>query len=175
MFRRWQIEEPKYFCGIYSISSPSGHLYIGSSRYINKRWANHKYSLNSQTHHNKILQNAWNKYNGNLEFKLLLICKPQDLIMYEQQFLDFYKPYYNILKIADRPTGIKASPETREKVRKSLLGNKRAAGIRKIPVSLNHRKNLSMAGMGHTVSLETRQKISEAFKKRREYRMSAHV
>lgn len=111
--------------GIYAILSPSGELYIGSSQNIYKRWGQHQYHLIRKTHHNRYLQAAWEKYKGLFEFYILLICAPKDLILYEQQFLDFYTPKYNISKYANRnfnALGVKRSEETKQKISQALLG-----------------------------------------------------
>lgn len=181
----------KYNCGIYSIVSPSGNMYIGSSQNISKRWRAHKKALIDGVHHSNILQNAWHKYNGQFQFNKLLICRQEDLILYEQQFIDFYKPNYNISKTAGSPLGVvhtkefkekiskfqtgnkwmlgrKLSDETKEKVRLSLLGNQRAAKPHKNARSLEHCEKLSKIGLGHIVSMATRQKISDTFRFKRE-------
>lgn len=111
--------------GIYSIVSPSGDLYIGSSSNLEKRWKQHKYHLNRDDHHNYRLKSAWKEFQDNLEFNILLICESKDLILYEQQYLDFYKPLLNISKNANRTfnaLGIKRTEETRLKISFALKG-----------------------------------------------------
>ena len=177
-----------YDCGIYSITSPSGNMYIGSSNNIPKRWNTHRRELNKQIHPNRILQSSWNKYEGNLEFTKLLICEEKDLQLYEQQYLDFYKPKYNISPTAYSNRGIKRteafkenlrklmtgntymkgrklSDETKEKLRISSTGNQYAKGGSGYVPTPEHREKLRKAGMGHFVSEETRKKIGEASKK----------
>lgn len=103
--------------GIYIITSPSGKKYIGSAKNFYNRWKAHRSNLRAGHHHSPPLQRAYNKYGpANLSYKILLICAEEDLIMYEQIFLDGYQPEYNIAKIAGHPTlGRKASAETRAK------------------------------------------------------------
>lgn len=172
-------------CGVYSITSPSGKKYIGSSNNIPRRWNSHKRDLIKGSHHSPFLQNAWNKYSGDLEFKVILICEEKNLQMYEQLFLDNYKPEYNISPTAYSCRGIKRSEEFKNNLRKIMMGNtymvgrklseetKKKVGLASkgnqyakggcgyIPTE-EHRKNLSRAGMGHPVSEETRRKIGEA-------------
>jgi len=177
-----------YDCGIYSITSPSGKMYIGSSNNIPRRWNNHKHELRKGFHHSPYLQNAYNKYLTDLQFKVLLVCEEKDLQLYEQQYLDFYKPEYNISPTAYSNRGIKRteafkenlrklmtgntymngrklSEETREKLRISSTGNQYAKGGSGYIPTLEHREKLRKAGMGHTVSEETRKKIGEASRK----------
>ena len=47
----------------------------------------------------------------------------------------------------------------------SLLGNKRATVNKGYVKTEEHRRNLSLSGMGHQVSDETRKKIGEASKR----------
>lgn len=117
--------------GIYSIVAPSGHKYIGSSINIDRRWGEHLRMLKRQGHVNPILQNAWNKYEGQLEFNLLLICLPEDLLLYEQQYLDFYKPEYNICQVAGNTLGVKLSEESRLKRGEVWRGRKHTEETRK--------------------------------------------
>lgn len=115
-------------CGIYSITSPSGKQYIGSSSNLQKRWTQHKYRLRVNKHANRHLQNAWNKYEGKLEFKPLVICRPEDLLFYEQLLLDNFKPEYNISKYADislNALGVKRTEETKAKISQALKGKSR--------------------------------------------------
>lgn len=61
-------------CGVYSITSPSGGVYIGSAVLVRRRWHQHKITLRGQKHKNPTLQNAWNKYGEEqMTFSLLLI------------------------------------------------------------------------------------------------------
>lgn len=52
--------------GIYCIENKLNHKkYIGQSRDIMHRWRDHKRNLNKNSHDNRYLQNAWNKYGSN--------------------------------------------------------------------------------------------------------------
>lgn len=49
--------------GIYMIiNNINEKKYIGSAKNIDKRWYEHRYTLNKNCHDNSLLQNAWNKY-----------------------------------------------------------------------------------------------------------------
>jgi group I intron endonuclease len=139
--------------GIYQIVNLiNNKKYIGSSSNLPRRIARHKYTLKSNQHFNKHLQNSFNKYGKeNFEFQILLYCDPENLIMYEQLICDFYKTYENDYgyncrvfvesnrgvpvsmppcseetkqKLALINTGKKLSPETKEKIGKSQKGKK---------------------------------------------------
>jgi len=49
-------------CGIYTITTPNGSVYVGSSRNIKSRWSGHRSALRYKKHHSERLQAAWNKY-----------------------------------------------------------------------------------------------------------------
>jgi len=101
---------------IYSITSPSGKRYIGSTHSFNGRKKSHIYALKKGKHHSRPLQRAWDKYCGNLEFKPLLVCKESDLFFYEQLFIDLLKPEYNVSPSASGTRGLTWSAESREKI-----------------------------------------------------------
>jgi group I intron endonuclease len=168
----------KFNCGIYSITAPSGNQYIGSSKTIKKRWSEHKSLLKRNIHTNQALQNSWNKYDGKLEFKQLLVCRIEDLLFYEQLFIDNLKPEYNICTIAGNTLGVKPSQDVREKMSRSQLGRKHSDETRaKISASNTGKKNspehiakMISSKTGHKYgpcSEERKQKISLANKGRK--------
>ena len=176
-------------CGIYSITSifDNSKTYIGSAANFYKRKSGHLKTLKGDRHANKILQNHYNKYGvSDLVFSVLEECDTEALIEREQYYLDTLSPFFNILKIADRRTGVahnvdtklkisvsltgrKASEETRLKMSKSHLGNKSNLG-RKLPEE--HKNNISNATKGNRncagkkQSEETKRKRSASLKGR---------
>lgn len=63
----------KLVSGIYCIRCiPTNKVYVGHSKNIKKRWANHRRKLNRGFHENDHLQNAWNKY-GKWEFHFSIL------------------------------------------------------------------------------------------------------
>jgi len=148
--------------GIYWIRNKiNNHIYIGSS--INMIGRKHKHSrlLNRKAHENSHLQNVYNKYGlKNFRFKILIICDPNMLLFYEQQFLDYFHPQYNICPTAGNNGGHKCSEETKRKISLAHIGYK---------FSKDAKKNMSIAQMGHKrkgwkLSKETKKKISIARK-----------
>jgi len=101
--------------GIYKITSPSGRVYIGSSRDIRARALRHRSYLTTGTHPNRKMQNSFNKY-GELTFDKIYECPPKDLEMWEQIFIDKLKPSLNILQIAYSSKGFKHSDEMKKKI-----------------------------------------------------------
>lgn len=83
-------------CGIYSITSPSGSFYIGSSIDVYSRWTGHKSDLRNKRHHCQPLQRAADKYGLDaLHFTLLGVCSPEEAREVEQATIDIFKPQYN--------------------------------------------------------------------------------
>jgi len=119
--------------GIYKIvNKDNGLFYLGSSKHLHRRWAEHKTLLNSKKHHSKKLQNAWNKYGKNL-FYFEIIEKVEtenNLLEKEQYFLDLLTPWkrgkgYNISKVANSPMkGRKQTKKFREAMKKIVYEKK---------------------------------------------------
>jgi group I intron endonuclease len=110
--------------GIYEIlNTVNGKRYIGSAIKIAQRWKQHKVALRRGVHHSIPLQRAWDKY-GEQAFKFLpvLTCAKSMLLFYEQQLLDKVKPEYNVSPTAGSSLGVKASPATRDRLRVTHLG-----------------------------------------------------
>lgn len=93
----------------------------------------HRHELEKKVHINTHLQNSWNKHGkDNFIFEILVECSPEELLQLEQYYLDFYKPDYNIRKIADRNLGVKMSKVHREhlsKVKRGLIPSKKSLKI----------------------------------------------
>ena len=107
--------------GIYKIQSKvkPDRIYIGSAVHLSKRWTTHLWGLRNNKHHSIKLQRHFNKYGeSDLQFSILLSCDNDDLIRIEQYFIDSYNPYFNECQIAGSSYGRKATPETKEKMRK---------------------------------------------------------
>lgn len=65
--------------GIYAIRhEASDRVYVGQSQDIEKRWNNHRTTLNRDCHHNKYLQRCWNKY-GSDAFVFEILIEEDDL------------------------------------------------------------------------------------------------
>lgn len=144
--------------GIYTITSPSGRMYVGSAKNFKLRRTRHFYELRSGRHDNDILQKAFNKYGEeNLIFSKLLCCEPKDLLMYEQRAIDILKPAYNICLIAGNCLGKKHSIESRAKMSRVQKGK---------VVSEESKTRMSIAQKGRTVSSEHKAKIGAANKGR---------
>lgn len=140
--------------GIYSITSPSGKLYIGSATHFQKRWNKHKMDLRNGSHHNRPLIQAFNKYGmEGLVFSVIIYCDIKDLIFYEQLLMDGIKPAYNTAKLAGSSLGYRFTDEQKAKISASNTGIKRTQETKnKISESLK----------GRVVSEDTKDKMRGA-------------
>jgi len=104
--------------GIYEILNvKNGRRYIGSAVNVSKRWREHLRQLEDGKHHSRFMQRCWNK-NGSdcFVFRVVLSCEKENLLMYEQAFLDFHEPEYNSAKVAGSQLGFRHSEESRAKM-----------------------------------------------------------
>jgi group I intron endonuclease len=107
--------------GIYQIYNPiNNKRYIGSSINVERRLKEHLRNLEKNRHCNDHLQSAYNKYKDVLQFQFLEECEPDECLIFEQYYLDYYKSYirefgYNIDPEA-KYAGKHLSEETKEKL-----------------------------------------------------------
>ncbi len=180
--------------GIYKIVNRiDGKYYVGSTNNFHKRWNfGHKLPLMENRHDNSKLQNAWNKH-GETNFDCMLVESVGDeqLLLVEQKYLDIAKAEpeqcYNLSFIAGKVemtdevrqklskshTGKRLSDETKEKMRRRMLGVQLTLGYRHTEeakrkigdynrggtISEEQKKQISKTLMGHSVSVETREKL----------------
>jgi len=159
------------YCGIYGIFCLSNNkIYIGSTKNMNKRFNDHRYILNINKHKNKHLQNAWNKYGkNNFKFKIIEKYDKYDentILMSERKWINFYYP--NIFNISLDPTqnpmlGRKHSEESKKKMGEINKGNHYALGKRH-SLSKETRKRMSIAFKGRIFTEEHKRKISDGGK-----------
>ena len=112
--------------GIYMITNVvNNKRYIGQSKNISNRKIHHFSRLRGNAHYNKYLQKAFNKYGeNNFIFSVLLYCELFELTKYEQFFVDYFDPEFNILKnCVNSPSGTKRSEEAKLKCRTTFKMN----------------------------------------------------
>lgn len=83
-----------------------------------------------------------------------LVPNKSKLIIREQIWIDFFKPEYNIRKIAKSNFGLKFSNETKAKMRASSIGHRRG-----IKISDETKKLMSLSSIGRKRSYHTREKM----------------
>jgi group I intron endonuclease len=107
--------------GIYAIICLiNDKMYIGSANNLSERWKQHKCRLTVGDHHNKHLQNAWNKYWKH-NFIFVILERTNNLIEREQYWIDLTNCCnknigYNKRIIAESNAGYKCSEETKRKI-----------------------------------------------------------
>ena len=85
---------------VYEIRNSNGWSYIGCSKNIERRWNEHRKSLENNSHINPHLQNAWNKY-GESEFEwnvLLELDSENTMFLEEAKMIESSDMLYNIAK-----------------------------------------------------------------------------
>ena len=160
-----------YKSGIYQIRNKvNGKLYIGSTCNFKKRKSEHfnvGKCLKKGNHHNRYLQRSFNKYGENsFVFEIIFLCSIENLLYYEQKFLDFYvvKNMYNIAPTAGNSLGVKHSKKTKENMRKANLGRKHSEESKK---KMSEAQKGNKNCLGTKLSEETKKKMSEAQKGRK--------
>jgi group I intron endonuclease len=121
---------------IYKIENKvNGRKYIGQhqGKYLSNRLSNHKLQLNNGTHHNKHLQNSYNKYGpDNFIFELIEeVTENQDITEREQYWIDYFLDTYNKRPAAGSNKGIKLSEEHRKNIGEANRGKPKKYSQRK--------------------------------------------
>ena len=153
-------------CGIYQwVNKVNRKRYIGSGVDIERRRNQHVNALRRNAHRNDHFQAAFNQYGEDqFSFEVLRECEPDDLLMWEQVYVDCYDPadLYNINLEVDRAPS--HSENARRKLSESLKG--RVALNKGKKASEQALRNMSEAHKGKVATEETRRKMSEAHKGR---------
>lgn len=112
-------------CGIYKITSPSGRVYVGQSRDIDRRWL--EYSRKDCKTQIK-LKHSFKKYGVEAHvFKIIEECELEKLNIRERYWQDFYNCLENGLNCLLTQTDEKPlvrSIETRQKMSSARIGKK---------------------------------------------------
>ncbi len=110
--------------GIYLISASQGaKCYVGSSKNIRTRLADHWCALKNNRHTNKKLQNHFNKYGeSSLVFSILERCEISLLEEKEIYYALKIKPWFNVIKNIKREQGdFNHTKKSKEKIQKASL------------------------------------------------------
>lgn len=158
-------------CGVYAIiNKVNCKLYIGSSKTLQERKCNHFSALRRNNHSNEYLQKSFNK-NGidNFEFKILKLCKEEDLLKEEQFFINKYNSTnkncgYNISLTAGR---ISMTEEIKKKIGDANKGKKykwrqKMSKETRKKISIAKKGNNNRQGCKHSEA--TKQKMSDSQK-----------
>jgi group I intron endonuclease len=159
--------------GIYCIQNTAdGKMYFGQSISAEKRMIQHRGSLRSNHHYNRILQRAWNKHGeDSFLFYLVVVCEKSELDKMEIEYIREYKTFNQKLGYNMELGGVGEerifSDETKKKIAKALMGNKNGKGNPfGTKLSEDTKKKMSLAKIGKKKSDETKKRMSEATKRR---------
>ena len=87
----------KIISAVYKIlNTVTGDFYIGSSRNVKRRWAQHKYPSIWKQHPNNPMYKDMQKYGvDRFSFQILVPVMPEYLTQVEQEFIEMLNPTYN--------------------------------------------------------------------------------
>ena len=111
-------ERDVYMTGIYMIKNKlNNKIYVGQSSNIENRWWKHKSFLNKNTHHNKRLQEDWNKYGKeNFMMKILEECPNSLLNEREIYWINHFNSFENGYNLNIGGTGINGYKHTFDEI-----------------------------------------------------------
>jgi group I intron endonuclease len=112
-------------CGVYTITSPSGKHYVGSTNSFRVRWRYHRWLLRTGRHHCPGLQRAADKYGvDSLRFEKVAFVPVEELLAREQEQMDArgLANLYNANPEATGCTGRKLSEQHRARIAAAHLG-----------------------------------------------------
>lgn len=109
--------------GIYKIvNDANGKIYIGQSRDIDTRWYKHISFLRYNSHHNRHLQAAWNKYGEDaFKFSVVEECGEDDLNDRERYYINLYDSRRNGYNLDDGGSGVSGYKHSAEQLMKMRL------------------------------------------------------
>lgn len=163
--------------GIYKITNiVNKKVYIGKSKNIKVRIANHLSKLRNNNHYNTYLQNSFNKYGeDNFYVEVIEECNETVLSNREKYFIKKFNSTdpslgYNLTEGGDGGlAGYKHSKETKTKIGNAqkgelnhMFGKEGYWKTHKIPQEV--RDKMSKSAKGKVISKTTREKISRALK-----------
>jgi group I intron endonuclease len=101
--------------GVYLIRcKPTGKVYVGSSKNMEKRWTQHRVLLNRNQHHSFKLQSAWNKYGENaFQFEIVEEVIGGFVTVVEQAYINSFDSFvngFNCAKLAGAGAGRPPKP-----------------------------------------------------------------
>lgn len=146
----------KYTSGVYKITNPSGAIYIGSSKHIEKRFSQYKNLRNNEQHklRNSIIKYGYENHN----FEILEECEIDLLLKLERE----YCIKYNVLNRKNLNLKIPKTGENQKCFSEDVL-IKMSKIHKGKEISLDTRRKISLSNTGKKRTIETKQKLSIAF------------
>lgn len=129
--------------GIYQIYNPiNNKRYIGSSINVERRLKEHLRNLEKNRHCNDHLQSAYNKYKDVLQFQFLEECEPDECLIFEQYYLDYYKSYIREFGYNIDPEAKYAGKHLSEEKKKEIIDKIRVKTIERYKDYRNKKNNI---------------------------------
>ena len=141
--------------GVYRIDLGGGWFYVGSAKNLVKRESQHRSDLRRGVHCNQIMQRAYDKY-GQFSLSVLERYPVDEILQREQELLDanISDPNCaNISPTAANCLGVKHTDETRSRMSAAWMGHS---------VSSNTRAKISATNTGYKHTDATRANMSAA-------------
>jgi group I intron endonuclease len=145
--------------GVYTIKSlKDNKILVGQSVNAVNRLSQHKFHLRNNTHDNRHLQSAYNKYGvDNFQFQILLTCEEEHLYSEENYWCNLLNAHNHKFGYNIKPThpngNYRHSKETRLKISEKLKGHKHTEEFK---------KNCSVRVKGYKKSIETLEKLRKS-------------
>ena len=151
------LAENKGRAGVYCWTNTiSGKRYVGSSANLSRRLGEYfsvpklvKYAEIGNSIISKAILKHGHKY---FQLEILCYCEADNVLLFEQYYINSLKPEYNILQVAGSPLGHKHTEETLAKMR----GPKSPEHLAKL------RENIAKINIDRVFSEEVRSKIAKA-------------
>lgn len=144
--------------GLVSSKEPNRVRYVGQTKLsTGRRLALHKYQSKNTTSHTPVGKWIQSQIKKGFEIKIVTLVSAGVWDKTEQETIEVYRQKDILLNLTDGGcghTGSSMSDETKAKMRAASLGK---------PKSRDHAQNISRGKKGWSPSIETRQKMSEAF------------
>lgn len=110
-------------CGIYTITSPPGEVYVGGSRTIYKRWLRHKEARKKLKLHESLKKHGWRKHKFEIAHQLPNDVSDEVLLVYEQLYIDQYRGCgVTMLNVKDAGSSAKFPEESKIKMSEAHKG-----------------------------------------------------
>lgn len=119
---------------------------------MRRRGYEHLSRLRKGLHKNRNLQALWDAHGQiSFQFRVLTVCRREDVLHFEQLFIDILPCDLNLHRNAFGAAGIVRSEETRRRIGDARRGK---------PMSEAARRAISAGMMGRVVTPETRAKLA---------------
>lgn len=155
--------------GIYCIENKiNGKKYVGQAVDVKTRWRHHRCLLESNKHHSKALQRAWNKYSKEaFVFYMLELCEPDQLNDLERNWIKRLNTFgcgYNMTEGGEGQQGRYWTVEQRQHLSEINKGENNPSYGLKRSLETRHKMSISMSHKRQPLSETHKARISEGCK-----------